>query len=204
MTVPVHILILAAGASRRMQGQDKLLGTIDGRSLLRRQVDIAIATLAPVTVALSDAFPARRAAVQDLACQIANVPDAHLGMSASLRRGVASARAALATPLSGLMVLPADMPLFTTSALRSMIGRFALAPTRILRGCSDSGQPGQPVIFPQDLWDALASTTGDVGGRAVLAANPLRTDLFPLPGQMAILDLDTPEDWTAYRALDRH
>jgi molybdenum cofactor cytidylyltransferase len=204
MKAPVHILILAAGASRRMQGQDKLLAMVDDLPLLRRLTILALATGAPVTVALSPAFPARQSVLQDLPCQIAHVPGAHLGMSASLRRGVISIRAGYPAPMTGVMVLPADMPLFTTPALRSMIDQFVLCPTRILRGCSDTGQPGHPAIFPSDLWDALADITGDEGGRSVLAATTSRIDLFPLPGQMAILDLDTPEDWTAFRSLHRH
>ncbi len=200
---PVHILILAAGASSRMPDQDKLLILLDDLPLLRRQATIALATGVPVTVALSPAFPARRAALAGLACRFADVPNAAFGMSASLRGGVMEVRAGHPAPTTGLMVLPADMPLFTTPALFSMIEQFALAPARILRGCSDTGQPGHPAIFPQDLWDALAKISGDEGGRSVLAANAHRLDLFPLPGQMAILDLDTPEDWTAFRALHR-
>lgn len=47
----IPILILAAGASRRMCGQDKLLQVVDGMPLLRRQVLMAQATGHPVCVA---------------------------------------------------------------------------------------------------------------------------------------------------------
>jgi CTP:molybdopterin cytidylyltransferase MocA len=56
------------------------------------------------------------------------------------------------------------------------------------------------VIFPRDLWSDLARVTGDEGGRAVIQANKGRVRVIPLPGQMATLDLDTPEDWAAWRA----
>jgi CTP:molybdopterin cytidylyltransferase MocA len=56
------------------------------------------------------------------------------------------------------------------------------------------------VIFPHDLWPALASVTGDEGGRPVIQANKGRVRVIPLPGPMAQLDLDTPEDWAAFRA----
>jgi molybdenum cofactor cytidylyltransferase len=69
----------------------------------------------------------------------------------------------------------------------------------IWRGASVDGRPGHPAIFPADLWDALAAITGDEGGRSVLQAHKERVRVVPLPGEMALLDLDTPEDWATYR-----
>ena len=97
------------------------------------------------------------------------------------------------------MILPADMPGFTTAALSSLIGQFQTDPTRILRGGTADGQPGHPAIFPRDLWPALAKVTGDEGGRSVIQGNKDRVRVIPLPGPMALLDLDTPEDWAAWR-----
>ncbi len=58
MTIP--ILILAAGASRRMNGRDKLLMDVGGECLLRRVVGRAYATGHPVLVALPADDVARR------------------------------------------------------------------------------------------------------------------------------------------------
>jgi molybdenum cofactor cytidylyltransferase len=201
MVPPVTILIPAAGSSSRMHGTDKLLHDIAGEPMLRRSVRVALATGMPVTVVLSPAFPARLALLQDLACSIAHAPDAELGLSASLRRGIRAVRAQPRT--SGLMILPADMPLFTATALSEMVTAFGHARDRILRGAAANGQPGHPVIFPRDLWTALEQMRGDAGGRGVLATQAARVDLHPLPGQMASLDLDTPEDWAAFGASMR-
>ncbi|MGB3754105.1 MAG: hypothetical protein WA954_09435, partial [Parerythrobacter sp.] len=58
--------------------------------------------------------------------------------------------------------------------------------------------PGQPVIFPRRLFPALAELQGDVGGRAVLTREVVVT--VPLAGRRALVDLDTPEEWAAWRA----
>jgi molybdenum cofactor cytidylyltransferase len=42
--------------------------------------------------------------------------------------------------------------------------------------------------------------TGDEGGRSVLAAHRDRVERIALPDDHAVLDLDTPEDWAAFRA----
>jgi CTP:molybdopterin cytidylyltransferase MocA len=198
MAATVHILILAAGASSRMRGLDKLLQPVEGRPLLRHVAKVALATGSPVAVTLPPAAAAREAALDGLALRLLAVPDAGAGMSRSLIRGVQALTGA--GPEDGLMVLPADMPGFTAAALTSLIAAFQTDPTRIFRGGAPDGQPGHPVIFPHDLWPALASVTGDEGGRPVIQANKGRVRVIPLPGPMAQLDLDTPEDWAAFRA----
>ena len=46
--------------------------------------------------------------------------------------------------------------------------------------------------------DMSATHRGDEGGRSVLARQKDRVRQVPLPGTMATLDLDTPEDWAAF------
>lgn len=199
MPPTVHILILAAGASSRMRGRDKLMETVEGRPLLRHVAATACATNAPVTVTLPPRNTPRHEALAGLPLRLLPVPDAGLGMSRSIVRGVTVATPA-AGPRDGLMILPADMPDFTVAALTGLISDFAKSPDRIIRGGTADGQPGHPAIFPRDLWPALASLSGDEGGRSVIRTNPDRVRVIALPGQMAALDLDTPEDWAAFRA----
>lgn len=196
----VHILILAAGASSRMRGADKLLQGIDGRPILRRVAEVALAAGAPVTVTLPAEADARRATQSGLAVRIIEVPDASLGMSRSLVRGVAAIMAGTPGSDDGIMILPADMPGFTPEALLGLITRFKAEPQQIWRGGTEDGRIGHPTIFPRALWPALSTVTGDEGGRSVVQAHRDQVRVLPLPGQMATLDLDTPEDWAAYLA----
>ncbi len=199
----VHIAILAAGASSRMRGRDKLLEPIAGMPLLRRVAEVAIATGQPVYVMLPPNDTLRGAALDGLPVSVILVPDADLGMSRSLGRAANTATLRSAGAYDGLMVLPADMPGFTPAALTLMVDAFLSAPTLIHRATDASGRPGHPAIFPKDLWPALAALEGDEGGRAVLRQHQARVRLTPLPGDMATLDLDTPEDWAAYHASGR-
>ncbi|MDK2774484.1 MAG: NTP transferase domain-containing protein, partial [Tabrizicola sp.] len=99
----VHILILAAGASSRMRGADKLLQSLDGKPILRRVAETALATGAPVSVALPVGAKARRFALSGLGVKVVEVADATLGMSRSLVRGVAVIAAGKAGPEDGIM-----------------------------------------------------------------------------------------------------
>lgn len=202
MMPTVHILILAAGASSRMRGADKLVQPVGQLPLLRHMVDTALATGAPVTVTLPADAPVRDSAIAGSPVRIVRVPDAVDGMSRSIVRGIA-ALAPEAGPEDGLMILPADMPAVTAPALSDLIVRFQANPALVIRGGTAGGEPGHPVIFPRALWPALSALTGDEGGRSVLRKNEGRVRVIALPGRMTLLDLDTPEDWAAWRAVRR-
>lgn len=197
MRPTVHILVLAAGASSRMRGADKLLQAVKGRPILRLVAETALASGAPVLVTLPPTAEARRAAVADLAVRVVDIPDSAQGMSRSIVRGLAAV--VDPGPEDGLMILPADMPGFSAKALADLISRFRAEPELIWRGGTTDGTPGHPAIIPRDLWSELAAITGDEGGRSVLKRHADRVRQVPLPGRMATLDLDTPEDWTAFR-----
>jgi molybdenum cofactor cytidylyltransferase len=198
MKPAVHILVLAAGASSRMRGSDKLLQPLRGRPLLRHVVDAAMETRSAVTVSLPSNADSRKAVLAALPLRIIEVPDAELGMSRSICRGLTAISAAAPGPQDGLMILPGDMPGFTGKVLSDLISRFRATPDLVFRGGTVDGQAGHPAIFPRDLWDELAAVTGDEGGRSVLQRHRDRVRVIPLPGPMAVLDLDTPEDWAAY------
>lgn len=187
------ILLLAAGASARMGGADKLMLPVGGVPLLARSAQRAAATGAPVIVALPPQAPARRRALEGLGLTLLDVPDAAEGMAASIRAGVAAAGAA-----AGLALLPADMPDLTTEDLARLLAAFGRAPDAVHRATAADGRPGHPVIFPRRLFPALARLAGDTGGRALLRDEAVRATA--LPGEHALTDLDTPEDWAAWRA----
>lgn len=189
------ILIPAAGASSRMRGGDKLLELVGFEPMLRRQARMARSVCPQVIVTLRPDDFARRAILSDLAISLLTVTDAAEGMAASIRAG------ALAARTTALMILPADMPDLTSADLQSMIGAIDHLPDQIIRATAQDGTPGHPVIFPPDCLTDLALIKGDAGARSVLQAHKQRIRLIPLPDQHAITDLDTPEDWTAWRAM---
>lgn len=187
------ILLLAAGASSRMRGGDKLLEEVAGAPLILTMARRARA-VAPVVVALPGPDHPRAHALADIyATQIA-VPDADEGMAASLRTGIT----ALPATSTAVMILPGDMPELTEGDLRTMAHAWQQTPDQIHRATAADGTPGHPVIFPSRHFDDLQALTGDTGARAILSAHPVHP--VALPDRHAITDLDTPEDWAAWRA----
>ncbi|MBV0912156.1 nucleotidyltransferase family protein [Anianabacter salinae] len=189
------VLLLAAGASSRMRGGDKLLEEVDGMPLLRRQAAAARSVCEQVFVTLPVPGAARRAVLDGLDVVCVDVPDAAEGMSASIRAGAA----ALPHDVTHLVLLPADMPDIGARELATMLAAAEAAPGAVLRGTAEgSDVPGHPVLIPARLFSSLATLSGDDGARGALRGETVTG--VPLPGRAAITDLDTPEDWAAWRA----
>lgn len=199
------IVLLAAGQSRRMRGADKLLETVEGQPLIRRQAAMArAATTGPVIVTLparSGPGPhPRHDALAGLDVTRIEVPDAAEGMNASLRAGFA----ALPADARLAMLLLADLPELTAQDLAHLAAAADPGSDMLVwRGTAEDGAPGHPIVFAAPLFDAFARLSGDAGGRAVVKAAGARVALIPLPGQRARCDLDTPEDWARWRAARR-
>lgn len=189
------ILILAAGASSRMRGGDKMLERVAGVAQITRITRAALATGCPVTVTLPPDHPARAAALAGLAARQVIVADASAGMSASIRDGLAAL-----PPDAVVLVVLADLPELTATDLRTMLAAQAASPDLIVRACSASGVPGHPVAFPPWVRVELMALSGDTGARDLLARHVARTRMLPLPGDHAVTDLDTPEAWAEWRA----
>ena len=198
--VPFPIILLAAGASSRMKGEDKLMQMVDGQPLLQRQVDMALSVAGDaVYVALPPAPHPRHDMLQDCDAITVAVPDAAEGMNASLRQ----AFSALPTTAPAAMLLLADLPDLTGDDLLKIAG--AVAPqdgTRIWQGATADGAPGHPIVFDAALFSEIRHLKGDTGAKSVVQDNQDKRMLVPLPGNRARLDLDTPEAWAAWRAAN--
>lgn len=195
MTVP--ILILAAGASTRMNGRDKLLMDVGGVPLLRHVVQRAQATGQPVLVALPVEDLARRATLDGLDIQIIDVVDATQGMAQSLRAGLMAAP----KECTGILVGLADMPDITSDDYLFIINVFQGDPNvYIRRACTREGTAGNPVLLPNWALKDPSLFKGDAGARHLLRQHADKVRFVPLPDNHAITDLDTPADWAAWRA----
>ena len=192
----IPVLVLAAGASKRMQGKDKLVQTVGDVPLLRRQVLRARSVSDTVLVALPPAPHPRYACLDKCDVSVVVVPDAELGMGHSLRAGIA----ALPPDASHVMIMLPDMPDITAEDIAAVArGPVDQPDATIWRGATEDGTPGHPIVFEQRHFADLRELTGDRGGAPVLSRYPEQVALVLLPENNAVLDLDTPDAWHAWR-----
>ena len=194
MTTP--ILLLAAGSASRMRGGDKLLEDVHGAPCLQVMAKRALATGQPVLVTMPSLNHPRAACLTGLELSVIEVPNADLGMSRSLQRGVA----ALPNNAKAVMILPADMPDITTDDMNEMLDAFVVTNATAMRATTQDGATGHPTLVGMNLFEQFQKLTGDKGANAILSALGDSLMLHALKGDRARIDLDTPEDWSAWRA----
>lgn len=190
MTVAnIAVVLLAAGLSRRM-GQDKLLKQLpNGMRLLEDRIQMCVAAGTAPYVALPD-DPRKFALVGATSAIPVVVTGAAQGMGDSLSAAVR----ALPDTFTGIMILLSDLPDVTKDDIRTLMAQFD--GETILRACSDDGAPGHPVIFPVRYRPRLETLSGNRGAQSLLRSEKVK--LYPLTGQNAVRDLDTPQDWKAW------
>ena len=103
--------------------------------------------------------------------------------------------------MDAVVILLADMPEVGARDIDRLIAAFDPEEGReICRAVSADGAPGHPVLFGRRFFEALAGLEGDRGAREVLRdAGEFVTEVAT-SGRSALVDLDTPEDWEAWRA----
>ena len=191
-----YVVLLAAGASRRMRGADKLLEHVNGEPLLRRIAREAASATSNVIVVLPADDAIRRRAIQHLPVRAITAPESPRSMAASIGAGIS----ALPPAASGALLVLTDMPEVTGLDIGRMLEAHQQRPRRILRAASNDGSPGNPVLLPRSMFDQLMALQGDAGARELLQNRMDQVDLVRLPGRHAMTDLDTPEEWSAWRA----
>ena len=196
--VSIAILLLAAGQSSRMGGRDKLLERINGETLLHRQARRALKLGVPVYVTLPPATenPERWTELTDMDLTSVQVANARDGMGTSIAAGVG----ALDPAVTGVAVLPADMPDITTFDLETVRIETAKNKNMVHRATTADGRPGHPVYFPKRLFPKLMSLSGDDGARRILKTEQVVG--VPIQDDHALTDLDTPDAWAAWRAVN--
>lgn len=191
------LILPAAGASSRMRGADKLLEEVAGQPCLRTMVLRGLSAGLSVVVTVPSEDHPRAAALAEVPVRRVPVPEAAEGMSASLKAGIA----ALAHGTEAAIILPPDMPGITADDLACIREAAAANPDMwIVQATTEDGTPGHPILFRKQVFADFDAIRGDTGARNILSAHASKRLLVPLEGDRARLDLDTPEDWAAWRA----
>lgn len=191
----IAAVVLAAGASTRL-GKPKQLIEIEGESLLRRTVRLALeAGCAPVFVVLGCEAERMRRELEGLAATPVIHEGWSAGMGSSLRRGMEAVCAMEPQP-DAVLVLVCDQPKLAVEHLRRLT-----AGQRTARGgiaaSAYAGRIGVPAIFGREFYPELLELQGDRGAREVIRrhAEAVRA----VPWAEGELDVDEPGDLARLR-----
>ncbi len=194
----VAILVLAAGCSRRMAGENKLLLPWGGVSLAQRATCTALASRASsVTVVTGHEAEAVAAQVRLPGATVVHNPDYLQGMASSLRCGIE----ALPGESAGVLVLLADMPLVDVACLDRLIDVFEGQSAIIVPVYQ--GQRGNPVLWPRRYFDEIRALKGDQGARHLLEQHADAVVTVEMTHDGVLKDIDSPQDRARLPGLGR-
>ena len=183
------IIILAAGASRRM-GRPKQLLPWQGRSLLRQACETALETsLRPVVVVLGCEAEACGRELTGLYVQPVINPDWSRGMGTSVACGIgALERQDPQAP--GALLMLVDQPDLTPAFVASILSRWMQGNSAIVATQYGEGG-GVPALFSRAYFTELKALDSDRGARQIIARERSVVAFMPPPHEL--LDLDTPQ-----------
>jgi CTP:molybdopterin cytidylyltransferase MocA len=173
-------------------GSPKQLLPIEGRPLLELVVARASgSSLDEVVVVLGANADAIVAGVDLGRARIVRNPDHALGMSSSLRAGLA----ALDDGVDRAVVILGDQPEISPALLDRLLD-LQVSSGLPAAALSFGGLLHPPVVLERELWGDLRSLEGDVGCRALIRARPELVAHLPLDTDSRHpVDVDTPDDY---------
>ena len=191
----VAAIVTAAGISSRMGGFKPLLD-IDGKSMIRRVVDLMLASGAdPVVVVTGyQAGDVEKHLADAGVLFVRNERYYETQMFDSLLAGAT----VLPSETERILITPADIPLVkegTVQALLAAQGQFVRPLCR--------GKTGHPVILTRELLERLGDYSGFDGLRGAMEAYGITPVDVAVDDQGTLLDGDTRDDYAALLRLHR-
>ena len=189
-------VILAAGRSARMGTAKPLLTVSVGETFVSR----LLTTLreggiaAPLVVGRADDDLLRREVARPCGEYVGN-PNADAGgQLSSLLAGLAAADRG---GLRGLLVVPVDAPLLTSSTVATLLAVFDATLAPVVRP-RYHGRHGHPVVFARSVFADLRRADPNLGAKAVLRAHERSIVNVDVDDPGVVGDVDTPD---SYREL---
>lgn len=186
----VSVIVLAAGASRRL-GRPKQLLPLGGEPLIRHTVRNALASRASeVVVVLGNQADAIEQAIGQLGQRVVFNPDFAEGQSTSMVAGIH----AVMPDTDAAMVMLGDQPTVAPELLNALIDQFERSNAAIVQPRYREGSPGNPVLLSARLFPELLQVTGDLGAREVIRAHRTEIDFIAVDAPPPP-DVDSEDDY---------
>jgi molybdenum cofactor cytidylyltransferase len=182
------IVILAAGSSSRL-GRPKQRVQFQGKTLLNRAIETALATSCrPIVVVLGCGGDELAKEIASSKIVVRLNADWQNGIGTSIKAGVAAIAAA---GCYAVALVLCDQPLVKAEAIEKLVQRRAKSGKPICAaGYADT--IGTPAVFAADLFEQLLNLSDAEGGKAIISRHLDETETMKIAD--AAMDVDTEAD----------
>ena len=186
----IALIILAAGMSRRMGAQNKLLKHWQGLPLIRYAANAAANSICnPVIIVTGHQQQLISEAIANPLLTFIYNKHYETGMASSVKIG---ANYAEHQNCQGLIVLPGDMPKITVEIINNIAREGIRHKGENIIIAAHGEKRGNPVYWPKKYFQQLQMLDKDTGGRALFAQHSDHIKLLDI-GPTARFDLDTAD-----------
>jgi len=189
----IAILILAAGASTRMNTPKQLL-PLGTTTFITRAIDVAKATSAKSVYVVLGAHGDLIKKTIDPTIPIILNTNWELGLGSSIAKGVQVLQQST-IEWDGILVMLVDQPSINTPYLNTLIGHFNTGNSGIVATGYPHG-PGVPALFSSLYFNELITLDRDFGAKYMLKKYATDTQTIDANGKTE--DIDTPEAYRKY------
>ena len=188
-------IILAAGQSKRMLKDNKLLIKINKQSMIDKMVSTSLNSSADSTVVVlgyqSDII---QEIIQNKEIITIVNKDYKKGLSSSLQCGIS----ALPDDCDAAIIILADMPNIESKIINSLINNFNPQKNKSIIIPTFNGKKGNPILLDRKYFPDIISVKGDKGAKDIIVNNKNSILEIPQKNSSVLNDIDTKEDLSLY------
>ena len=191
----IHAVLMAAGRSKRMGRNNKLLLDVDGIPLVRKSaINILNSNVAYMTVVTGFDEEKIVNALSGLNVNFVKNFNFREGLSSSLKAGLTN----ITPSPSAVIICLADMPKIQPEHLNRLIESFD--PSKGLEICipTNKGKRGNPVLIGNRFFPHIFETSGDFGAKHVMKQHPNKIVEVEIGTSDIHLDIDTQDEYKKF------
>jgi len=191
----ISAVILAAGESRRMGKQNKLLLPVDGEALLVKLVkSVCDSDAGQVLVVIGHEAEKIRRVLNDFPLNFVYNPNFSQGMTTSIKSGVKE----VSPDCDGILICLADMPFTNTPEINKLIHAYVqnrIKEKKLIVVPIFQGNRGNPVLFSCEFRNDILEHKKESGCKGVIMNNPESVMEIEMDDENMFFDVDTLEDY---------
>ena len=194
----IGIVILAAGASRRL-GEPKQLLAFEGEILLRRAAKTALASnCSPIVVVLGAEAEILKNELKGLDVEIVENGEWENGMNGSINIGL-SKLLEINSRTQAVLLMVCDQPFLTVDVIDQITREYEESKALIV-ACEYAETVGVPALFDKNLFPQLKNLKTKGGAKKLIERFLSETITVAFPA--GVFDIDTPADWLKLREIE--
>jgi len=187
----ISLIILAAGKSTRMEGQNKLLAIIQGKPIIRHVVEAALNSKVNETIVVLGWEETKvREVLADLHCRLIVNREFENGQSSSLKAGLKE----IDQETRAVLILPGDMAKIDSLSINKVVDSYILNGGTIIVA-AHNGKHGHPILLDRKLFGDMAQVTEETYGlKSIVKNHEDKVRLVEVDTDNVLRDVDTSDD----------